>query len=879
MKLTLPFSDPLSTKIEHSGGKGANLALLTRQGFPVPPGFIIAAQAYHAFMPEGVELLERVEKFPFDDPAQMEIESARLRDTLARSNLPASAVAEVRMRLGEFPPGQCFSVRSSSTMEDLASAAFAGQHETFLNCMGEEQILEKVKACFLSLWSARAIAYRHQQQFDHRLAAMAVVVQQMVPCDVAGVGFSINPVTGDIGEMILDANFGLGESVVGGQAPVDHFVIDKSTGAVRTARIAEKTCKIVGVTGGTEEVPLAAEESSQPCLTIGQIGQIADLLLRVEQSYRFPQDIEWGFAGGKLFLLQSRPVTTIPPRWTRDESAERFPNAITPLTWDFVEGGFHRSLRHSFRLMGFPPCHGKWFEMHGHYIYGNQNIVDLYGRRAPFVVRTVDELRTAIPQLREEFRWVQELPIQWSRDLDFYLTRLGELMAEPLEEKNICEVWQYVRRVHDHGTDYFMPNIAISITHATLYRVLERLLAMTIGPEAAAPLCEQLLAFCETKTGTINKELFELACIVRNHPPLEILMQQNSSKELIEQRSLEKFPQFHQRFEKFLRDHGHRELDFDAYQPTWGEVPWVVLDNLRLVLQSPLHKTPAEKERALKVRMQQAELELFSKLPADLHFFFSELLRLARLYTGLDDLEHYETTRLTVGLRRGLRELGQRLAARSILDQPMDIFFAREAQIEEAVRAENEAIWKGFAQAIRQQKEAYLRDQARKPEWVLGEKRNEDTGEFLAGLAGSPGQAEGPVFIVLTPEDFGKFPKGAVLVARTTNPSWTPLFYSAVAVITESGGPLSHGAVTAREMRIPAVMSVRDTCTRLKNGQFVRVDGTHGKVYFSPAGPPGHANPDDEALPGESGSNIAASAFSQVVKLSTLGLTSVSKSR
>ena len=138
MKLTLPFSDPLSTKIEHSGGKGANLALLTRQGFPVPPGFIITAQTYHAFMPEGVELLERVEKFPFDDPAQMEIESDRLRETLARSNLPASAVAEVRMRLGEFPLGQCFSVRSSSTMEDLASAAFAGQHETFLNCTGED---------------------------------------------------------------------------------------------------------------------------------------------------------------------------------------------------------------------------------------------------------------------------------------------------------------------------------------------------------------------------------------------------------------------------------------------------------------------------------------------------------------------------------------------------------------------------------------------------------------------------------------------------------------------------------------------------------------------------------------------------------------------
>jgi len=226
-------------------------------------------------------------------------------------------------------------------------------------------------------------------------------------------------------------------------------------------------------------------------------------------------------------------------------------------------------------------------------------------------------------------------------------------------------------------------------------------------------------------------------------------------------------------------------------------------------------------------------LELFSQLPPDLHFFFSELLRLARLYTSLDDLEHYETTRLTLGLRRGLREIGQRLVQRGILEEPMDIFFAHAEQITAAVRADDESGWNDFSAIVRKQKQAYLVDRERKPEWVLGERRKEESGDFLSGLAGSPGQAEGPAYLVLSPDDFGKFPKGAVLVARTTNPSWTPLFYSAVAVITESGGPLSHGAVTAREMRIPAVMSVRGTCTLLKNGQRVRVDGTLGKVYLA----------------------------------------------
>ncbi len=834
MNYTFTFQDPLAVRLELSGGKGANLSILTQRGFPVPPGFIISAQAYRDFIAGGSEILRAVNQLPFHDAGLLRAESGKLREALSQLPLPERVAQEARAQLSRFPEDQAFSVRSSSTMEDLASAAFAGQHETYLNCSGAGQILEKIKACYCSLWFDRAIAYRHQQGFDHALAAMAIVVQQMVQCDVAGVGFSINPVNGDLNEMIVDANFGLGESVVSGEGEVDHFTLDRTTRTIRSANIAEKSRKIVGVAGGTTEVLLNPTEGARPCLSDGQLGQLADLLLRIETSYRFPQDIEWGFAGGQLFLLQSRPITTIPPRWTRDESAERFPNVITPLTWDFVESGFHRSLNYSFRLMGFPPFNGKWFGMHGHYIYGNQNAVELYGRRAPFVVRNLEELHAAIPKLREEFRWVQELPVTWARDLDFYLISIGRFMTEPLAGKSLREVWGFVRAVNEHGADYFLPNIAISITHSTLYRLLHRLLQMGFGPDAADSLFDRLMAFCETKTGVINKELFELAALIRARPELEKLLNERSSREVIEQKMPARFPEFNSRLEKFLRDHGHREVDFDAYSPTWLELPWVVLDNVRLILQTPMEQTPAAKERELKIRMQQAEWELFQKLPADLHFFFAEILRLARVYTGLDDLEHYQTTRLTLPLRRGLRELGGRLVARGILAGPMDIFFARGEQIDKAIDRDDDNGWKEFAETVCRQKEAYLRDKARKPEWILGESKPAETvsGDCLSGLAGSPGQAEGPVFMVMNPDDFAKFPKGAVLVARTTNPTWTPLFYCAVAVVTESGGPLSHGAVTAREMRIPAVMSVKESLSRLKNGQRIRVDGTQGRIYL-----------------------------------------------
>jgi len=826
------FQDPAAAHNSLSGGKGANLALLTQRGFPVPDGFIVTAATYQGFIRGARDLIEAVNGFYLNDPGQLREQSARLKAELARLQLPSEAIAEIRRRLQRFPADQAFSVRSSSTMEDLASAAFAGQHETYLNCLGEEMILEKIKECFLSLWSDRAIAYRHQQHFDHSQAVMAVVVQSMVSCEVAGVGFSINPVSGDMGEMIVDANYGLGESVVSGQSEVDHWAIEKATGKVRSAQIAVKCRKVVADRSGTRELEIAKEQASQPCLGESELAQVSGLLAKVEQSYGFPQDIEWGIAQGQIFLLQSRPITTIPPRWTRDESAERFPNVITPLTWDFVDDGFHRSLSHSFRLIGFPPFNGKWFGMHGHYIYGNQNAVDLYARRSPFTIRSVNELKESLPRIREQYRWVQELPVAWFRDLDHYLITLGQFTAEPLQGKSPREVWDYVLRVNEHGAKYFLPNIAISITHSTLFRLLHHLLRLGFG-ERADLLFDDLMAFCETKTGMINKELFELAQLVRAEPSLEKLFQTQSSQDIAQENHLAGYPVFQARLGKFLQDHGHREVDFDAYAPTWVETPWVVLDNLRLILQMPIDQHPAAKERELKMRMQKAELALFQQLPPELHYFFGEILRLARIYTSLDDLEHYQTTRLTPALRRGLRQLGLQLAAKGVLTDPMDVFFARKTQIDQAIAVDADSGWVALRTAIQEQKMAYLADKARKPEWVPGDPHQaEATANSLTGLPGSAGQAEGTVFVVLAPEDFAKFPKGAVLVTRTTNPTWTPLFYSAVAVVTESGGPLSHGAVTAREMGLPAVMSVRAALTALKTGQRVRVDGSAGKVHL-----------------------------------------------
>lgn len=799
-RLILRLDDPAALDAHRTGGKGASLARLLQAGFPVPEGFVVTTDAFRAIAngPEGA--------------------------------LPVDVRSTIRASLAHYPEETAFAVRSSSTFEDLAGAAFAGQHDTFLNVRGVDAVVQRVRDCFTSLRSDRAVAYRAQNGFAEADATMAVVVQRLIPADVAGVAFSVNPISGDLTEAVVDANFGLGESVVGGEAAVDHWELTKATGEVRRAVIADKRVQTVTTTDGVRDAECPGPASADPCLTGTDLRALAELLRSVELHAKFPQDIEWCRADGRFWLLQARPVTRIAPRWTRDESAERFPNTITPLTWDFVDEGFHRSLDVSFRMLGFPPCHSRWFALHDHYVYGDQNLVELYLRRPPFAPRTLDEVRGAIPELRERYRWVQELPIRWARDLDGYLLELGALATQPLDGLDARGVWDHILAIQRLAVRYFEPNIAISITQATLHRLLVQLTRLVAGPDAD-DLLEGLFAHGETKTSAINRELGELADLVRRDADLRQLFAERESRDLAIPGTFWMQPDFAGRFARFLQDHGHREIEFDMYAPPWGEAPWIVLDTIRLLAADPTPVPPALRERAQKVRQQEAELALLNRTPPDLRYFLHEVIRLTHAYTALDDLEHYETMRLTPLFRRALRELGRRWQQQANLDDPMDVYFARREQVETALANGTDAGVRELGEHIRTQKTAWRKDRARSPVWQLGLESGEGVRDGgLVGLPGSPGCAEGEVCLLRGPEDFARFKAGAVLVARTTSPSWTPLFYNAAAVITESGGSLSHGAVTAREIGIPAVMSVRGALAALQDGDLVQVNGTAGRI-------------------------------------------------
>ncbi len=479
--------------------------------------------------------------------------------------------------------------------------------------------------------------------------------------------------------------------------------------------------------------------------------------------------------------------------------------------------------------MGLPPFHDKWFTLKEGYVYGNQNAVAVYAGRLPLEPLKSREALSAFINAGGlwQFTWISELPTRWLNDLDTYLLAIGELNSIDYQGKSLAQCWQTLQEINQLATQYFLPNIAISLTQTLLYKVLRHLLIELVGKDNAQAVFDQLIAVTETKTGVVNQAMWQLSRQIRHFPELMQARFHDGDSLLT---ALGDYPELSKNFQQFLAQHGHREVDFDAYHPTWLEAPHTVFSQIQMMA----NKDNSEHERHYwqkKDAMYQTELQLLQNSPEDLRFFLQELIMLVRKYTALDDIEHYQTTRLTLPFRRCTKALGELLVGKGVLETASDIFFVTPDILDRAIKDEQ---FTAVTACVAREKTIYEKAKAQAPAWIYGDKPSDgadvDDAQHWQGLGGSPGIVEGEVFIITDPEQFADFPQGAILVARTTNPAWTPLFYHALGVITESGGPLSHGAVTARELGIPAVMSIRNACHLLKNGQRVKLDGSSGQV-------------------------------------------------
>jgi len=321
------------------GGKGANLGEMTNADFPIPYGFIVTSHAYFQFIKES-NLLYRLKQtlsiINYDNPTEIEQASEHIQDIIIKAPMPKKLAHEIVEyyeelntkeneyiekrfsifhhtfnKLKNLYDAPTVAVRSSATAEDLPDASFAGQQETYLNVKGDTYLLKKVRECWASLFTARAIYYRQNKGFDHFKVGLAAVVQRMVQSDKSGIAFSIDPVTNDKNKIVIEAVYGLGEYIVQGKVTPDHYEVDKSSIVILKKQTAYQDVKFVRSGLGNKEVKLNKKEGSVQKLTENQIREVALLVKDIENHYYFPQDIEWAIEKGRLFVVQSRPITTV----------------------------------------------------------------------------------------------------------------------------------------------------------------------------------------------------------------------------------------------------------------------------------------------------------------------------------------------------------------------------------------------------------------------------------------------------------------------------------------------------------------------------------------------------------------------------------------
>lgn len=796
--------------IDQAGGKGARLGELFRAGFPVPPGFVVTTDAYDLALRSG-GIADRIPRLLDAAP-----DGSALAEEIAALPMPA-ALASAVLDAYRLLPAQLVAVRSSATTEDLADAASAGQHDSFLDVTGEQALLAAIKACWASLWNERAIAYRRHQGLGSATPRIAVLVQCMAPAEVAGVMFSANPVTGARDEIVIDMSDEVGEAVVSGLVTPDHVVV---------ARRGHRVLEYRAGTGSTARHP-----AGERLMDDAGLRQLSRTAVAIERHFGSPQDIEWAWAGGKLAILQSRPITALPsaePRPTRlqralvPQVAEMFPVRPYPLDITTWTGGLFGTAVQLLALVGVTPP-----RLDQMCVMEDGVMVCLSPPRLHPTPRVL------LAPARLVYRAWRHNPAKWEADplLAEALARARELKSRSPADMTWAQLLTTLREalrvpqlIIELRSKYY-PRALLAYLGLRLLRVSERTAALASG--------------LRTKTTETNSAVEALVSRIRSDDLLSAIVAAAEPECLLA--DLDREPggrPFAAELRSFLDRYGHREtvgLGLIASQPTWGDAPETLFGLLRVLASAP--PVPAATPGA-----EALGLELLNRRIMRARWLRKAIIALVtearRFFQVREDSHFYATLPLPV-VRQVILECGRRLSAAGVLDDAADVWHltldelwnvAEPLSPPTRLTAELRSLV-----VARQEKRAAVADV---PLLSPALRRRDDVASAdgaIRGLSGSPGVATGTVRLTRDASEFGRLQPGDVLVAPYASPSWTPLFRYAAALVADSGGPGSHAAAVAREYGIPAVMGTGDGTRRLTDGQLVRVDGGHGIVTVLPA--------------------------------------------
>lgn len=837
--------------LESAGGKGANLGELIRQGFPVPPGFVVGADEYAGFI-DNIDL-------PANDDIPEDTESflAGVREQLLDTELSAGLLESIDKHLTDIQslhPEAVFAVRSSATAEDLADASFAGQHDTYYY-VEPDQIALMVKKCWASLWSESAFSYRQTQGIEHRTVHMAVVVQVMVRSESSGVTFTADPVSGSESVIITESSWGMGAAIVDGRVTPDQFLVDKTTMRLTSLKISDKKFMVPpaleeGQSSRLQEVP--ATKRRLESLNDDQVETIAALALKAEEYFGKPQDLEWAIENNEVYLLQSRAITImgepdedVPEgQWILFKPViENFTDPFLPLSEDIMG-----------RLIPFMKL-----------IYGRLYMrFDHFRSMIPLKLSDDDVARVAyLADPEDEKPKVSYLKIfglvvalfmnylmmgvfnrRTANMPDDFMASYRDHFRRVVEDDSInvpntmVAMFAKYRFFEPAGNMVMLVNL-VAPRYMVFLRVLQGLIsrwAPDMHTDTASLLCSGTEGVLSTQMG---RSIVELARIAKSEPAVQQIFTDHSADKVLAQLAdLPEATDFNTALNDFLAMHGHRALkEFELSSVRWDEDPTPVLGMVRnyLVVDTNLDDTESD------VEAQRAELleTLYSHLDSlplegvgkPRRALINLLVKQTKYYMKLRENSRFYHIMGFYAVRKKILAIESRLLERHILKCKDDIFYLHW---EEVLKLdEGELTWLDVEDIIRNRRMEHIRRSKMVPPRTIGvalAEKAEQSGEVLSGQAASPGSYEGVARVIMDPATDNEIEPGEILVAPYTDPAWTPLFLTANAAVVEVGSYLSHAGTIAREYGMPCVVDAGGCTNRIKTGTRILVDGSNGEV-------------------------------------------------
>lgn len=862
----LGFEEIDSTNIADVGGKGAHLGELSRiDGVRVPDGFCVTTDAFRRVVAEmpsidaQLDLLSRVKP---DDHAAIRTLSADIRRVIEGVTVPDDLVAAISESLARLGEQASYAVRSSATAEDLPTASFAGQQDSYLNIVGLPEILRHVRSCWASLFTERAVTYRCRNGFDHRKVRMAVVVQRMVFPDAAGILFTADPVTSNRKIATVEAGWGLGEALVSGLVAGDVYTV-RDDQVVTTAVATKPRLVQASPGGGTQDAPVEPQRQTQPALTDAQVVRLVQLGRRIEAHLGRPQDIEWCLVGDDFHIVQSRPITTLFPVPRSDDQEnhvyvsvghqQMMTDAMKPLGLSLWQLTTPRPMREA---------GGRLFVDVAPVLAtpaGRTYLLETLGKSDPLV-------RDALQTVLDRGDFIRSLP-----DEDSVAAPAGDPPA-PIEtdpavvtqlirhaQASVATLRSEIRTLSGPALlDFILADIA------ELKRILfdpRSHQVIMAGMEATWWLNDHLEAWLGEKnaadaltqsvphnvTSEMGLALLDVADTIRPHADVVRFLHRvvDEGREgdgfLNELAGLAGGREARDAIRGYLDEYGMRCAgEIDITRTRWSERPATLVPTL---LGNIRNFEPGAGKRHFeqgRLESQRKEQELLTRLRAlpDGEQKAEETKRMidrVRTFAGYREYPKYGMVSRYFAYKQALLREADRLVRSGTLREKEDIFFLRFPELREVVRTGDVD-----AELILERREAFRSYEALTPPRVLTSDGEAITGRYrrddappgaLAGLAVSAGTVEGRARVVMDMAQ-ADLEAGDILVTAYTDPSWTPLFVTVAGLVTEVGGLMTHGAVIAREYGLPAVVGVERATRLIRDGQRIRVHGTDGYVQI-----------------------------------------------